>query len=52
MYFFLQLKKKSHPVYDQTQCSDAICFSNFINNSIIFLLYIFNDHTFLQIHIN
>jgi hypothetical protein len=50
MFFFVQVFFWSHPVYDQTQCSDVIFY--FTNNFAIFLLYTFNDHTFLQIHIN
>ncbi len=49
--YFLRVFFEFHPVYDQTQCFDAINFY-FINNFIISLLYTFNDHTFFQIHIN
>jgi len=35
-----------------TKLSVLIVFLNFTNNFTIFLLYTFNDHTFLQIHIN
>jgi hypothetical protein len=49
--FVLHVFFESHLVYDQTQCFDAIYFY-FIIKSIISLLYTFNDHTFLQIHIN
>ncbi len=49
----VHLQSKSQPVYEQTQCSDAIyIYIYFINNSSIFLLYTFNDPIFLQIHVN
>jgi hypothetical protein len=41
-YFF-----ESHPIYDQTQGSSVV----FLTLEII-LLYIFNDQTFLQNHMN
>ncbi len=44
VFFFVQVSFESHPVYDQTQCFNAI-FYLFYKYFIIFLLYTFNDRT-------